>query len=268
MHEDAAAHRHVAVVIVGAGPTGLVAANLLGQEGIETLLLECHPGISDIPRAITLDDEGLRICQAIGLYEEMCADMLLDVQAHYVSQGRLLARVAPTGRDNGHPFVSTLHQPTFEATLLRGLGRFPCIEVCFQHTVTAVEQHEQSIHLTVQCMENQHITIPQHITCDYLLACDGGKSMIRQWLAISMHTLSGPFFVPTSQRHARSSQRWLVVDGSETTSQGENIITFFCTPTRPAVTVPAPEQRRRWEFMLLPGEQEEDVLHQQGVYEM
>jgi 3-(3-hydroxy-phenyl)propionate hydroxylase len=315
MFEGTAA-RHVAVVIVGAGPTGLVAANLLGQQGIETLVLESHTSTSAIPRAITLDDEGLRICQAIGLYEELCADMLLDVQAHYVSRGRLLARVAPRGRDNGHPFVSTLHQPTFEATLLHGLERFPCIEVRFQHTVTAIAQYAHSVHLTVQCPNG----IDQNLTCDYLLACDGGKSTIRQFAVpssfavplsgsrkracfpppsegkyiawnlkkssrnvsdTSMRILSGSFFVPVSRRQARNSQRWLVVDGKEggehepgdhegrpyndtararPDGNERDAITFFCTPARPAVTVPAPGQRRRWEFMLLPGEQEEDIL--------
>src|SRR5207248_2994030 len=37
-------------------------------------------------------------------------------------------------------------------------------------------------------------------------------------------------------------------------------VTFFCNPTRPAVSVPAPNSRRRWEFMLLPGEDEKDLL--------
>jgi 3-(3-hydroxy-phenyl)propionate hydroxylase len=259
MTDDTLAPRHVAVIIVGAGPTGLVAANLLGQQGIETLVLESHASTSDIPRAITLDEGGLRICQSLRLYEELRANMLLDVQAQYVSRGRLLARIAPSGRHNGHPFVSTLHQPTFEAILLRGLERFPCIEVHFQHTVIAVEQHEQGVHLTVQCPGG----MGQHITCDYLLACDGGKSTIRQSLGIPMRILSGPFFVPASRRQARSSQRWMVVDGIEDGDENArgNII-FFCTSARPAVTVPAPEQRRRWEFMLLHGEQEEAVLQQ------
>lgn len=253
---------HVAIVIVGAGPTGLTAANLLGQEGIEALVLERQAGTGDVPRAITLDDEGLRICQAMGLYEAVKADMLLDMQAHYVSRGYFLARVEPTGRSNGHPFVSTLHQPTFEHALLHGLARFPCVNIRFQHTVTAIEQREHTVCLTIQDAKG----ICKQVTCDYLLACDGGKSMIRQWLGIPMHTLNGPFFVRNRKRHAQGSQRWLVVDGSEPdNNDSRKHITFFCTPARPAVTVPAPGQRRRWEFMLLPGEREQDMLHEQSL---
>ena len=61
----------VSVLIVGAGPTGLVAANLLGQFGIETLLIERNTRLNDLPRAIAIDDEGLRICQALGLGDEI-----------------------------------------------------------------------------------------------------------------------------------------------------------------------------------------------------
>jgi 3-(3-hydroxy-phenyl)propionate hydroxylase len=40
--------------------------NLLGMFGIDVLILERNAGLSDLPRAISLDDEGLRICQAMG----------------------------------------------------------------------------------------------------------------------------------------------------------------------------------------------------------
>ena len=59
----------VSVIIAGAGPTGLMLGNLLGMAGIDTLILERNAGLSDCPKAIALDDEGLRVCQAAGLGE-------------------------------------------------------------------------------------------------------------------------------------------------------------------------------------------------------
>src|SRR5579862_7447456 len=115
---------HVPVVIVGAGPTGLTAANLLGQYGIETLLVERNAALSDIPRAITIDDEGLRICQSLGLHDEILDHVLLDVGAQYFSNGRLVMRLAPGVRRNGYPLISTFNQPQLEATLLAGVRRF------------------------------------------------------------------------------------------------------------------------------------------------
>ena len=51
---------YFSVIIAGAGPTGLTAANLLGMLGIDALVLERNSGLSDCPKAIAIDDEGLR----------------------------------------------------------------------------------------------------------------------------------------------------------------------------------------------------------------
>ncbi|HEV2660278.1 MAG TPA: FAD-dependent monooxygenase, partial [Ktedonobacteraceae bacterium] len=94
-----------AVVIVGAGPVGLAAANLLGMAGIETLVIERNAEVYAFPRAIALDDEGLRVCQSLDLMNEVLAHIRLDVKAHYVTAGRFLARAEPTGRRNGFPLI-------------------------------------------------------------------------------------------------------------------------------------------------------------------
>ncbi len=170
------------VVIAGAGPTGLTAANLLGKAGIETLLLEHNAGLSHHPKAITIDDEGLRICQALGLRDAILEHTLLDIQAHYVSQGHYLAKVAPTDQRNAYPLISTFHQPAFEATLLKGLERFDCVKVLFKHTVESLVQDEHGLTLMVRTPGNTLL----HIKCAYLLACDGSKSTIRNLLGIPM----------------------------------------------------------------------------------
>ncbi len=250
------------VIIVGAGPTGLAAANLLGMAGIHTLVLEHNIGLSDCPKAISIDDEGLRICQALGLIEEIVKHVVLAIEAHYVSAQHFLAKVSPTSRRNGYPLISTFHQPTFEATLLQGLDRFPCVEVRFQHTVETFVQDEEKVTLTVSTPDGTRSILH----CDYLLACDGGKSPIRHALGILMYQ---PKLLPTWQRQDRSKadegQRWLVVD-TVNDDDTSTAATFFCEHKRPAVTVPAPQHARRWEFMLLPGEHEEDLLADETIH--
>ena len=74
----AAAPLTVSVVVVGAGPTGLTTANLLGTHGIDTLVIERHEATVQAPRAVSIDDEALRTMQAAGLAEAVIADLALD----------------------------------------------------------------------------------------------------------------------------------------------------------------------------------------------
>ncbi|HKF36935.1 MAG TPA: FAD-dependent monooxygenase [Ktedonobacteraceae bacterium] len=230
----------VPVVIIGAGPTGLTAANLLGQYGIETLLVERNSALSDLPRAITIDDEGLRICQAAGVRDEVLGHVLLDVGAQYFSHGRLLMRLMPGSLRNGYPLISTFNQPRLEAILLAGLRRFVKVEVLFGHSLDAFTQREQQVEISLRTPTGGL----RQITCAYLLACDGGKGPVRRILGIPMKGITFP-------------QRWLILDGlvGEDSSPGR-YVTCYYDSNRPAVSIPAPDQHWRWEFMLRP---EEDV---------
>lgn len=55
------------VAIVGYGPVGATAANLLGQQGLDVVVIERDPDIYFRARAISTDEEVLRIWQQVGL---------------------------------------------------------------------------------------------------------------------------------------------------------------------------------------------------------
>jgi 3-(3-hydroxy-phenyl)propionate hydroxylase len=264
-----------AVVIIGAGPTGLAAANLLGMAGIETLVIERNADLNDCPRAIAIDDEGLRICQAMGLSEKVMQHLTFDIRARYVSGDNYLAMVAPTSRRNGYPLVSTFHQPTFETTLFTGLERFSCVSVRFQHTLEAFEQDASGVSLRVHTANGEIL----RVRCRYLLACDGGQSGVRHALGISMYTPSLlPFWLTRLYhnqvrwgRHTTGimEQRWLSIDCVEEPSRPDPMARdtgyFFCDYTRPAVSVPTPFGGRRWEFLVHPHERPEEMLDNNTV---
>jgi len=226
------------IVVIGAGPTGLTAANLLGQAGIRTRVFERAPGLCDHPRAITLDDEGQRVLQAIGLVSKL--PMKQDIQVRYLSGCRTLARVAPKEQPNGFPPIVTFHQPALETLLFDGLKRFATVSIHFHHRVTAIQQQKDAV--TVSGLTEQGERF--QVRCNYVLACDGGRSDTR-------HMLNIPLRRPSRLLFGRP-QRWLVVDCID--DNEDSTIFFFCNPARPAVTVPAPGRRRRWEFMLFPHE--------------
>ncbi|MFL5628458.1 MAG: bifunctional 3-(3-hydroxy-phenyl)propionate/3-hydroxycinnamic acid hydroxylase [Ktedonobacteraceae bacterium] len=251
LHRDASIEdqvdEFVPIVIVGGGPTGLIAANLLGLAGIETLVIERNTYLSNCPKALSLDDEGLRICQATGLGNAISKLLLSDVIARFVSAGRLLVTVAPTSKRNGYPLISTFYQPEFETALLQGLQRFSCVQIRFEYSVEALEQTAQGVVISIRTPAGTY----RKVGCSYLLACDGGSSTIRSLLAIPMKGMT-------------YAQRWLVID-CISDEDASMIGTCFCDPSRPAATIPAPHNVRRWEFMLLPGETEKEILRKEKI---
>ena len=59
------------VAVVGFGPTGATLANLLGQSGLRTLVVERAPEVYTLPRAVHMDHETMRIFQSLGLAERI-----------------------------------------------------------------------------------------------------------------------------------------------------------------------------------------------------
>ena len=65
------ARTHWPVVIVGAGPTGLTLAGLLGRYGVDVLVVERNPQTVQEPRAVSIDDESLRTMQSVGVVNDL-----------------------------------------------------------------------------------------------------------------------------------------------------------------------------------------------------
>lgn len=63
------------VVICGAGPTGVMLSAQLGQLSVPNICLDREPNINIDPRGIALDEDGIRIVQGIGAYEDIFTDI-------------------------------------------------------------------------------------------------------------------------------------------------------------------------------------------------
>ena len=235
--------KHVPIVIVGAGPTGLTLANLLGALGIETLVLERNGATVQEPRAVSIDDESLRTMQAAGIVNEVMAQTVTGYGSHYFSAaGRCFAKVQPTEQPFGFPRRNAFRQPVLEQQLRDALGRFPHVTAKFRHEVTSFTQDAKGVTLSVT---NAHGDAFAQ-TCDYLIACDGASSGVRRQLGIKM---AGSTF----------AERWLILDLENSPSASPHT-KVFSNPARPCIALPGPKLTRRYEFMLHPHERDEDML--------
>jgi hypothetical protein len=63
------------IVIVGCGPTGTLLSALLGAFGIPNVVLEREAAITEDPRGIALDEDGIRQLQAVGIYDKVYSEI-------------------------------------------------------------------------------------------------------------------------------------------------------------------------------------------------
>ena len=114
----------VDVVVVGAGPVGLTLANILGLQGVRTLVVDERDSLIDYPRGVGLDDEALRTFQSIGLVDGVLPHTVPNqILRFFDAKRRLLAEMAPPDARFGWPKRNGFVQPLVDAELLTRSGQ-------------------------------------------------------------------------------------------------------------------------------------------------
>ncbi|ONF72630.1 3-(3-hydroxyphenyl)propionate hydroxylase [Amycolatopsis keratiniphila subsp. keratiniphila] len=237
------------VVIVGAGPTGLTAAALLGRYGIECLVLERWESVYPQPRAVHLDDEVHRIFGRLGLAGEFAAISwpcrglrLLDPDLRVLAEFRR----SPGGGRHGYPEANMFDQPDLEHLLRSHLETVSTVTLRGDTEVTGIRQDGTGVRVEVT---DRGTGARETIHADYVLGCDGANSLTRTSIGATMADL-------------KFDQRWLVVDIATTADLGQwGGVHQVCDPGRAATYMRIGKTRYRWEFRLRPGESADDFSH-------
>ncbi len=241
-------HTDFDVAIAGAGPVGLLIANFLGQRGIRTVILEQLPELIDYPRGVGIDDETLRTIQAAGLIDSVMEHVTPNQIMHFTSSsGRIFASLQPTTDEFGFPRRNSFIQPLVDKVLADGLKRYPCVDLRFGQEVAAFEQDDDRV--SIQFTGGQ-----PPLTARYLVACDGGNSLIRRSLGIKFEGRT-------------AANRWIVVDiANDPLGAPDSFL--HGRPSRPYVSIALPHGLRRFEFMLFDGEAPDDVVSDEMLHSL
>ncbi len=234
-------HPDFDVVVVGAGPVGLTLANILGLQGVRTLVVDERDSLIDYPRGVGLDDEALRTFQSIGLVDRILPHTVPNQILRFVdSKRRVLAEMAPPDARFGWPKRNGFVQPLVDAELLRGLDRFGHVEVRWNRPMTSCVQDDDGV--TVECGADGDTA---RVRARYVVGCDGGRSITRRMMGVSFDGTT-------------SSTRWLVVDVAND-PLGHPNSEVGADPERPYASISIAHGIRRFEFMIHADETDEQA---------
>ncbi|TDV27784.1 3-hydroxyphenylpropionate hydroxylase [Paraburkholderia caballeronis] len=230
------------VAIIGAGPVGLMIANILGLQGVSVTLVERLDQIIDYPRAIGLDDEALRVFQSVGLADELLPHTTPDHWMRFVTKdGHCFASIEPRTDEFGWPRRNAFLQPVADQVLYEGLKRFPHVQVLFGHAVEGFSQDADGVTIDAADANGARVAI----RAAYMVGADGGNSFVRRALNVPFEGRTKP-------------NQWIVVD-VRNDPIGSPHIYMHCDHERPYVSAALPHGIRRFEFMVMPGETEEEL---------
>ena len=239
------------VAIIGGGPVGVFAANLLGRAGLKVRVIERDPAPYGLPRAVHIDHEMVRLFADAGFAEPLAPLMRAgDGHIHIGADRGVIRYLSAAGqpRPFGHANDYFFYQPELEAILRRGLARFRDVRLDLGLAVERLEQDEADVTLT--------LSNGAECRARWVIGCDGARSTARRALGVGLDDFG-------------FDEPWLVVDaevdgpivfpplsGVPEGANLQNLSCMMCDPARPTTIVPGRGRHRRWEFMLLPGEDE------------
>jgi 2-polyprenyl-6-methoxyphenol hydroxylase-like FAD-dependent oxidoreductase len=238
------------VLIAGYGPTGMLAAALLGRAGHRIAVFERYKTLYNLPRVGIVHDDVLRMFQQIGCIERIWPSThflpIFELSKH--GQILLSSDVAPNAT-HGWPEYISLYQPAFEGELDAVVKSLPSVEVFQGERVVSIEQNAERVEIGVEGDNGRRM-----VQGRYLIGSDGGNGFVREALGMPYEDLG-------------FDQNWLVIDAKAKRSHaGLPAMRQFCEPEQPGVTLHMGPHHQRWSFMIFPGESREEAVKPENVW--
>lgn len=180
------------VLIIGGGPSGLLQSYLLSRLGVRTLVVERYPERLGAPKAHALSPRSLEICRQFGLDTAAIRNLGTKREdAYWVNfltslSGEALGvlpyeRMDPGVLNDTPEMIHNIPQPTFEQFVADALAKEPCADICKGVSFVSLEQDEGGVTTTVEERATGHT---YRIKSQYVIACDGARSKVRDFLEI------------------------------------------------------------------------------------
>jgi 2-polyprenyl-6-methoxyphenol hydroxylase-like FAD-dependent oxidoreductase len=168
----------VDVLIVGAGPTGLMLANQLARRGVRPMIVDRHSGPAQQSRAMAVQARTLEIYAKMGIIEKALALGARATAANMWANGRWTARipVGDIGKSlSAFPYILMLGQDDNEHIMGAKLGDYG-VAVAWSTELVAFQQHPDYVEATLKLPDGT----TRKVKAAWVAGCDGSRSPVRE----------------------------------------------------------------------------------------
>ncbi len=166
------------IIVVGAGPVGLLCALQLAKNGIPVTVIEAEPELTIDLRAGTFHPPTLEMLDSIGVTEAMM-EIGIQVprwQSRDLEEGLIVEwDMSVLANDTKYPFRLHLEQHRLTPILFKMLQRYPHAEVLFSHPLLELNQSDDEVSLIIGNKAENLL-----FTGKWVIGADGGKSVVRK----------------------------------------------------------------------------------------
>lgn len=218
------------VMIVGGGPVGLLLGNMLGRQGLSTLLIEKTPAPPAESMAIGITPPSLELFQQLDIDQDFIRQGVRVDHAKVHEGRRLAGELSFDSLDNPYPFILAIPQATTIELLENRLRKDALVTFRRETHLLKIEQTERCVTATVQ---SDRTAAVEQISSSFLIGCDGHRSLVRSLAGIAL----------CEEKNYRA--HFLMADFADATDLGDEAHLFFSRHGS-IESFPLPEGRRRW----------------------
>ena len=170
------------VLIVGAGPSGLMMAAQLLRYGVQPLIIDSKQGPTTYSKALAVQARSLEMYRQMGVIDKVIANGKQAEGACFVTDGDQAASLSFQNVGENQtlfPYILMYQQSKNERLLLDYLT-LNCCPVYWNTTLISLKQNSDGVEAGLETSTQQ-----QTINCEWVIGADGAHSIVRQQTGIS-----------------------------------------------------------------------------------
>ncbi|MEO0398693.1 MAG: NAD(P)/FAD-dependent oxidoreductase [Pseudomonadota bacterium] len=195
------------VIVVGAGPVGLITALGLAQQNLRVIVLDKDKELNDSPRAQTYMDPTLQLLERLGIVDKAeevgvrCGrinwvwpadDLVLPIYTKQAEPNRV------------YPYNIHFGQEVLGSFAMDAFLKHSQSDVRFDHRVTAIDQGVNGA--TVKCETPSGVEL---LHADWVIGADGASSTVRDILGLEVEGFTWPDrFITTNVHYDFEKHGW------------------------------------------------------------